>query len=117
MGDTHPLTGKRVSLPLGKLGLKKEAAGKIRVFAMVDPITQWLLYPLHKHLFSILRSVPTDGTFNQLKPVYRLLRRVRARGLPLYSLDLSSATDRLPVSLQARLLDFLVQEIPLFGQK
>jgi len=27
-------------LPLGKLSLKKEAAGKVRVFAMVDPITQ-----------------------------------------------------------------------------
>jgi hypothetical protein len=26
--------------PLGKLGLKEEAAGKVRVFAMVDPITQ-----------------------------------------------------------------------------
>lgn len=58
-----------------------------------------------------------DGTFNQLKPVYRLLKRVRGHHLPLYSLDLSAATDRLPISIQARLLDELVQEIPLFGQK
>jgi len=29
-----------VRLPMGKLGLKEEAAGKVRVFAMVDPLTQ-----------------------------------------------------------------------------
>jgi hypothetical protein len=29
-----------VQVPLGKLGLKEEAAGKVRVFAMVDPLTQ-----------------------------------------------------------------------------
>jgi hypothetical protein len=29
-----------VAPTLGKLGLKFEAAGKVRVFAMVDPITQ-----------------------------------------------------------------------------
>lgn len=30
----------RVSLPTGKLGIKQEPAGKVRVFAMVDPFTQ-----------------------------------------------------------------------------
>jgi hypothetical protein len=29
-----------VSLPIGKLGLKQEAAGKVRVFAMVECWTQ-----------------------------------------------------------------------------
>lgn len=102
---------------LGKLSFKEEAAGKVRVFALVDVITQWLLAPLHKHIFAILRRIPMDGTFNQLKPVYRLLRRQKRHHIPLYSLDLSAATDRLPISLQARLLDLLVQEIPMFGQK
>lgn len=55
--------------PLGKLGLKNEPAGKVRVFAMVDPITQWMLRPLHKALFSFIRKLPMDGTFNQIKPV------------------------------------------------
>jgi hypothetical protein len=32
---------------LGQLALKKEAAGKIRVFAMVDVWTQSVLKPLH----------------------------------------------------------------------
>lgn len=32
----------------GRLALLKEAAGKIRVIAIVDPLTQWMLRPLHK---------------------------------------------------------------------
>jgi hypothetical protein len=31
----------------GKLGFKEEAAGKLRVFALVDCFTQWALKPLH----------------------------------------------------------------------
>lgn len=105
-------------LGLGKLGFKEEAAGKVRVFAMVDALTQWSLYPLHKFLFSILRRTPMDGTFDQLRPIRRLLRLQAKERFPLYSLDLSAATDRLPVRLQARLLDFLLgKEFPFFGQK
>jgi len=107
-----------VRLPMGKLGLKEEAAGKVRVFAMVDPLTQWLLAPVHKVLFSILRRIPMDGTFNQLKPLYRLIKMAQRRGLPLYSLDLSAATDRLPVTIQAELLDYLFEQVlPKFGSK
>lgn len=83
---------------LGKLGTKAEAAGKIRVFAMVDAWTQWVLYPLHKLAFMILSGVKTDGTFDQLKPLSHL-----RFGKGLFSLDLSAATDRIPVSLQRRL--------------
>lgn len=85
---------------LGRLAIKEEAAGKVRVFAMVDPLTQWVLNPLHKNLFKILKRIPMDGTFNQLKP----LERVPFGLKPLYSYDLSSATDRLPLSLQKIIL-------------
>jgi hypothetical protein len=84
----------------GKLGFKMEAAGKVRVFAMLDPWTQLIMYPFHKYLFGILsHNKLVDGTFNQLDPI----RRIR-RGKPLYSMDLSAATDRLPVSLQRSLI-------------
>jgi hypothetical protein len=33
--------------PLGRLGFKPEPAGKVRVFAMVDAWTHWILKPLH----------------------------------------------------------------------
>jgi len=84
---------------IGKLGLKQEAAGKMRVFAMVDPWTQWIMYPFHKALFSILdRRRDVDGTFNQLGPISR------SQGKPCFSMDLSSATDRLPMSIQKPLI-------------
>jgi len=90
-------------LPLGKLGFKHEAAGKMRVFAMVDPITQWVLNPLHEFLFSVLAKHKMDGTFNQLSP----LKEIPWGTVPIYSYDLSAATDRLPIELQKRLLSFL----------
>lgn len=86
---------------LGRLAIKEESAGKVRVFAMVDPWTQWVLNPLHSRLFSILRRFKTDGTFNQLKP----LKEVPFADGPIYSFDLSAATDRLPLSLQKDILN------------
>jgi len=88
---------------LGKLGAKVEAAGKVRIFAMVDAWTQWALRPVHLGVFEILKGIPMDGTFEQSAPLYRA---DSFRGL--YSLDLTAATDRLPVSLQVALLGELL---------
>lgn len=89
---------------LGKLGIREEP-GKIRLFAMVDIFTQWVLSPLHLALFAVLRRIPQDGTFNQVKPVKDLVERCKAKGQrQVYSYDLSAATDRLPVVLQEWLL-------------
>nr|QIR30248.1 RNA-dependent RNA polymerase [Plasmopara viticola lesion associated mitovirus 25] len=91
-------------LRLGKLSLKKEAAGKVRVFAIVDAWTQSLLRPLHQALFDILRNIKQDGTFDQLAPVKLLMDK----GLKdMYSFDLSAATDRLPIDIQVDLLSLL----------
>lgn len=86
---------------LGRLGFKQEAAGKVRVFAMVDAMTNWLLKPLHDLLFDYLRKIDQDGTFDQLAPV-TLLQQKGHRSFWCY--DLSSATDRLPIKLQTMLL-------------
>lgn len=120
---------------LGKLGTKKEAAGKVRVFAMVDPFTQWILRPLHDAIFSLLRWIPQDGTHNQVKPLEVLLGRQRklreerrlpgdrlfgwsrlgvkvpAKAYALFSFDLTAATDRLPLVAQISLLS------PVIGEK
>lgn len=94
----------------GALGFKNEPAGKVRVFAMVDPWTQWLLDRLHRAIFKLLAAIPQDGTFDQLKPIYLMKewqarnRDSRGRELPVYSFDLSAATDRIPVILQKVLL-------------
>jgi hypothetical protein len=107
---------------LGKLGFKIEPAGKIRVFAMVDAWTQWLLAPLHDWIFSILRKIPQDGTFDQMSPVRLLQQRYGSspKRKTFASIDLSAATDRLPISLQVILLKVLlagkVQDSALFAK-
>lgn len=94
----------------GRLGFKEEP-GKIRVFAMVNILTQTLMAPLHKWIFLRLRKIPTDGTFNQTAPVERLIKRFQKEGTWVASYDLSAATDRLPLALQVRLL------VPILGEK
>lgn len=90
---------------IGKLGFKPEAAGKVRVFAMVDCWTQWALRPLHLGLFWFLSILETDGTEDQLAPVHRLLGKGHRR---FWCYDLSAATDRLPISIQVVLLSQFV---------
>jgi len=90
---------------LGRLSLVEEP-GKMRVVAMVDCFSQWILYPLHRFIFDkILRVIPQDGTFDQQKPVKKLIKLMEEKGLfECFSYDLSAATDRLPVSMQEFLL-------------
>jgi len=77
----------------------------MRLFAMVDIFTQWVLSPLHLALFDILKRIPQDGTFDQTKPIKRLVSVCKTKGQRhVYSYDLSAATDRLPVVVQMLLL-------------
>lgn len=89
---------------VGRLGFKDEAAGKVRVFAMVDAWTQWVLEPVHLWMFDILSHIPMDGTFDQMRPVKAKALTATAA----YSLDLTAATDRIPMELQERLVGHLV---------
>jgi len=91
---------------LGKLGTKEEAAGKVRIFAMVDPWTQWLMEPLYKAIAELLRQLPQDGTENQVGPLERIWKR-KPQG-PFFCFDLSAATDRLPLRFQQAMLSRLL---------
>jgi len=96
------------NLLLGRLSIVKEARQKARVVGITDWWTQMLLKPLHDHLSNILQNIPEDGTFAQSKPVDALLFNPNIIGSlndPIDSIDLSNATDRLPVKLQADILD------------
>lgn len=100
-------------LTLGRLSIKEEAAGKARIFAITDSITQTVMKPLHDKIFSILRDIPMDGTFNQLGPINRLVSLHKSGELGnvvFYSYDLSAATDRLPIKLQSQILSVLLGE-------
>lgn len=88
---------------VGQLAQKLEAAGKIRVFALVDVWTQSILKPLHDSLFSFLKKIPNDATFDQDASVKRCFAKV-AESKCSFGFDLSAATDRLPISLQVAIL-------------
>jgi len=84
--------------------MKKEAAGKVRIFAITDFFSQVVLKPIHDSLNTILKQISQDGTFDQLAPAKELLERMPG---PFYSFDLKSATDRIPVSLQRQVIELL----------
>lgn len=103
--------GHIASEPLGKLAFKEEP-GKVRVFAMADCITQWVLHPLHQWLFTVLRTLSsTDATFDQKAGTELLLSKIIAGKRVVYSLDLSAATDRLPLILQVHLLNHIFPKL------
>jgi len=98
-----PLILFPIDLSLGRLGLIKELRGKCRIVGITNNWVQILLRPLHDCIYSFLDTkVPEDGTNDQLQPVRNLL------DLKVYpefqSVDLSAATDRLPVILQGDIL-------------
>lgn len=90
---------------LGRLTKLYEAAGKVRVVAITDWWTQAMLKPLHSTIFDNLKSLRMDATFDQTGGLKRLLEI--GRGRPMYSFDLSAATDRIPVLLQEQILSTL----------
>jgi hypothetical protein len=79
-------------------------AGKARVIGITNYWTQVALYPLHREIFKFLEGVPTDGTYNQLKPIKALVDN----GATYYSYDLSAATDRLPREVQRDVLSLFI---------
>lgn len=94
----------------GKLSLKEESAGKVRVFAMVDVWTQWAMKGLHEMLFAFLKGLPNDGTFDQHLSVRRCSEKATTTGVS-FGYDLSAATDRLPLLLQQKLLNHLLPNL------
>jgi len=98
--------------PLGKLAFKLEAAGKIRVFALVDWWTQTVLEPLHSYIFKILELLPSDATFDQTGRLEKFVRECHEKGIrSFFCYDLKSATDIIPLPLYVELL------IPLIGRR
>lgn len=108
----HSLLHKVVGMTnVGQLSIKEEAAGKVRVFALVDIWTQSILKPIHDSLFTFLKSLPNDATFDQRAAVKRCLSKVKI-SKKSFGYDLSAATDRLPISIQVDVLSsFFGEEV------
>jgi hypothetical protein len=100
--------GYRFTNPtLSRLHNLYEAAGKVRTIAIVDYWTNFVLKPLHDWMFDILHLLPQDATFNQEGKV----REFASRGYTdVYSYDLKSATDLIPLALYRALFRQVIPE-------
>jgi len=68
--------------------------------------------PLHSWIFKHLRLLKTDGTFNQMSPIILLQNnQERYQKKLVASIDLSAATDRLPISIQMKILEVLLEPV------
>jgi len=99
--------GGTINLCIAKLGVVHDQSGKARIVGITNYWIQIVLKPLHDAILSNLQRIPMDGTFDQTAPLLRLLSEATP-GTRFYSFDLSSATDRLPVDIQADILNILV---------
>jgi hypothetical protein len=84
-----------------------EAAGKVRTIAIVDYWTNFVLKPLHDWMFKVLTLLPQDATFNQEGRV----RDFASRGYrEIWSYDLKSATDLIPLAIYRKLFSIVLPE-------
>jgi hypothetical protein len=102
--ETHFLSRSK---DIGGLSVKSEPAGKERVFALVDIWTQTALKPIHDMLFTFLKSLPNDGTFDQHASEMRARAKAKLAGFSK-GFDLTAATDRVPLYLQISILNNIV---------
>jgi len=82
-----------------------EAAGKVRVIAMLDYFSQWALRPMHDALMSVLRKIRQDGTHDQDLAVSTFNEETRGLKGIFCSLDISSATDMIPSQFYEAILE------------
>lgn len=87
----------------GSIGCIQQEALKARWIANPNRITQHFLQPLGSHWYDILRTLPTDCTFDQDSGTQWVQEQL-AQGVVLAGADLSSATDLLDRELCLRLI-------------
>ena len=96
---------------VGRIGLIQEAGYKLRAVANPGRVFQRVLEPLGDSVYSILKNLPWDCTFDQTKAIPHLQQAI-ADGRTVSCVDLSGATDYFPLSLQEHVLRWLFKESP-----
>jgi hypothetical protein len=87
---------------LRKLTYFSDPEGKVRIIAIFDYWSQTALMPLHKGVMRLLSTLEMDGTKNQN---FFIQKRLMPSGNnSFWSLDLTAATDRMPIALQERVV-------------
>lgn len=93
-------TGK---LP-ARLHFLSEGGGKTRTICIPDVWSQISLKPIHDFLMKWLKELPNDGTSSHNLTAIKLKEWTRDR--EVVCTDLTTATDRIPVDLQERVLSY-----------
>jgi hypothetical protein len=93
----------------GKLSFLEQGGGKTRCIAIGNYWVQNALYPLHKLMYKCLRHIAADGTYDQCTQSSRVANATLKQ--PVWSFDLSKATDRLPLLPQIMTMEFLNNSI------
>lgn len=87
-----------------RLSIVKDPECKMRVIAIFDWVTQMFLNVLANQIYDILRKIRADRTFTQ-DPHFSHIQYSTKNNF--HSLDLTAATDRLPIDLQIQVLTLL----------
>lgn len=82
-----------------RLAVFRDGAGKWRYIAIGDWLTQLTLRPVHVMIIALLKSIPIDATYDQQK-IHLVSKEWALLGKKAHSIDLSAATDRIPIILQ-----------------
>ena len=107
IGGVDRLDIKTMPRILGRLHDLYEPAGKIRIVAIVDYWTNAVLKPLHDWMFDLLRVIPSDATFDQ----EGRLKEYATKGFKdAWSIDLTAATDTIPLALYRVLMGPILGE-------
>lgn len=96
-------TGTETDTNVGAIHATQEGAGKLRMYAAPLSIVQCLLYPIHKWIDRIRKTLVSDCTYNQLSGALWAQEELR-QGKTVYSVDLTTATCRFPLKPQLDML-------------
>jgi hypothetical protein len=91
---------------IGKISVIQEKGFKARVVAVPNSGAQVAFRPLHSAINKLLKGLKTDCTFDQVKGALWAQSKLK-NGERLWSVDLSSATDRFPLGAQIAVLESL----------
>lgn len=87
----------------GHIAFIQERGAKLRVVAVPTALLQWGFEPLHDWLDKVLHTLPSSCVHDQNAGAWFLHQALR-EDREVFCFDLSSATDRFPLSLQTSLL-------------
>jgi len=95
----------------GEVHFLMQEGGKMRSIASPHLVFQMALQPLGSSVYSIVQSLPWDCTFDQSKAL-PFVQSALKQSQQVHSVDLSSATDYFPMSLQLSCLRSLFGNQP-----